>query len=702
MASVPRLARVLFLGSLLLATSARAELADSVRERWTFLLQHLVHENSAAASALIDELKAFKTEHGIRDLFPEAEILHAMGVQAQGREQGPGARGYFELARDLAPDLPGPWIRLGVLELVESDSSSRLVDAARSFGEGFGAVLRNPESALRWTVEAIFFALALGVGVTLIFSAFLFVKYLRLVVFGLSARFGDRIPAVALVVPVLNVALAPFFLWGSLLLTAAIVLVAGWWVGDRAERRWSAILLVLLGLAPGFATVLRLTLVLPDLPAVRLYRCELGLCAPGVLDALDRSTEVSRPWLLKVRGDYLSRNYRGDAYIFESARDAYASAMKADTRDPALWVNFGNLLVAGRRYVPERVGDDTVGQAVLLYDRALQVLGNDARVLSNKAVALDALGDADGSQHLMEQALAVDPAVLAGRHVEPGAARSFNHNRDLFGFVSPPTRVFSEMLTTSAALAPRVKNRLFGELSEVAFLAGWGVLLVTGLGGALAGRRRRRSHYCPTCGQVVVPRAAAGASSGDVCSTCFYQTIKGTYMEPREAVLFEIRQRSRRRWLAVAAAVANLVIPGLGLLARGRVFAGLALAGLFQCELMLLFHRTRWLAEPVLWQARDVAALRMILFGAIIATYVLAQLLLIRRTKRRGAIAAPTSADPLAGALDLAAGGSRSRPAARPSPTSGADDEARALTLDDSVPHATAKHDDDVRFLEDS
>lgn len=703
MSTVSRLARLLFLGTLLLATTARADLVENVRERWTFLLQHLVHENSEAAGALIAELKLVKKEHGIRDLFPEAELVYAMGVQAQGREQGLSARSYFELARDLAPDLPGPWIRLGVLELFEPTSQARFVDAARSFGEGLRALARNPESALRFGVEAVFFALALGVGVTLLFALFLFVKYLRLVTTGLSARFGDRIPVVALVVPVLNVALVPFLLWGSLLLTAAIVLVAGLWVGERRERRWSAILLLLLGLAPGFALVLRLTLTLPDLPAVRLYRCELGLCEPDVLETLDRSTSVARPWLLKVRGDYLSRSYRGDAYIFESARDAYSMAMKADARDPALWVNFGNLLVAGRRYAPERVGDDIVGQAVMLYDRALQVLGGDARVLSNKAFALDALGDSEGAQRLAEQARAADPVALHEKEGEPGVARTFNHARDLFVFVSPPTRVFSEMLATSIAQAPRIKNRVFGELSEGAFLIGWGLIVVVGLGGALSGRRRRRSHYCPTCGNVVVPRKAAGASPDEVCSTCFYQTVKGTYMEPREAVLFEIRQRTRQRWLAVGATFTNLCLPGLGLLIRGRIFAGLAIAALFQAELLLLLHRGRWLAEPVLWPARDVAVLRMVLLGALIGTYVLAQLLLITRSKRSGAIARPAG-DPLAavtapGAPPARAGsGSRSSPA--PSTTSD-DDDVRALTISDDVPRSSKQDDDDLRFLED-
>ena len=54
-------------------------MAETVRERWTFLLQHLVNANSDAAGTLIEELEHFQADHGIRDLFPEAAADIALG-----------------------------------------------------------------------------------------------------------------------------------------------------------------------------------------------------------------------------------------------------------------------------------------------------------------------------------------------------------------------------------------------------------------------------------------------------------------------------------------------------------------------------------------------------------------------------------------------------------------------------------------------
>jgi len=694
---------------LLFAGPARADLVETVRERWTFLLQHLVNANTDASAALIVELKAFQKDHGIRDLFPEAELIYAMGVQAQGRDDDATARGYFQLARDLAPDLPGPWFRLGLLDLAEASSGVAVFDAYRSVEQGVRALLHNPERALRSVVDVVFAALAVLLGLAALFALFLFVRYARLVTYMVSARFADRIPGPVLLIPLFNLLLLPLFLWGSLVLPVALVLAGSMLVGRPRERRWAGVLLVLLGLTPGLVHVLRVTLVLPDLPAVRLYRCELGLCTPDALDALERSAGVAKPWLQKVRGDYVSRNFRGDAYIFEMARDAYSAALKADPQDPALWVNFGNLMVAGRRYAPDRVGDDAVGQAVLLYDRALKALGNDARVLWNKSYALDAQGDEAGAAHLVEQARIADEARVREKEAERSARgeqlHAFNHNRDLFAFVTPPGRVFAEMLATPSERAPRVKNLLLGELDENSFLAAWGAVTLFGMLLAVAGaRRKRRSHYCPTCGNVVVPRQAPGAASGDVCSTCFYQAVKGTYMEPREAMLLEIRQRSRQRWQAVGAALVNLALPGMGLFLRERVLAGLVVAACVQVELMLLFHASGWLAEPALWPASDPALVRLALVVLLAVTYLVAQILVIQRRKGRGGALVPGAGDVLAKALHVVAPARQAapeRPTAEPrAPLDPDEDDVRALSLNPNLPRSS-RGDDDHRFLDD-
>jgi len=300
-------------------------------------------------------------------------------------------------------------------------------------------------------------------------------------------------------------------------------------------------------------------------------------------------------------------------------------------------------------YAPRGAGEDTLGQALLLYDRALKALGEDAGVLYDKSRALDLQGDQAGSDAFMRRALEADQALIVAKEearrqdLDGTGTRIFNHNVDLFARTSPPSRVLVALASGASERAAKVGNRVLGRLGEGGFAAAWAVLIVLALVAGVLRRGRARAHYCPSCGDVVVP--PRGATRDDplpeTCSACHYQSIKGRFMEPRELVLFEIRQRRRKSRLYAGAALLNLMVPGAGLLARGRVAAGLFTFGALVSLAIFFTGQPVWLAEPRLWPEAGHDLARWILLGLGALIYGVSQVLVIRRpARRRGAIRA--------------------------------------------------------------
>jgi tetratricopeptide (TPR) repeat protein len=618
---------------------ARAQTIDAVRDRWTFILQHLVHQNIVAASNLLEDLRIFKSKHGIRDLFNEARLIDAIGQDALARDESKAALSFFRSARLLAPDSPLPYVH--EIELF-IQSPSELDDYAEFFSvllKGMQVLTHDPPTAIRWAAETVYL-LVIGFLVAMsLFALFLVIKYIPIATHHLNHVFGQHFHPAALVVLVFNLALLPMLITGSAALAASLVFIVAILIASRRERLWALLSLIALGIMPAAVHLLQTSLALPSSVPSKLYTCERGLCHPRTLDVLAEEAGDHLPWLLKVRGDYNLREFHGDSYVFESARESYAAAMKYEEVDPALWVNFANLFVAAIRYDPNRYGKDLLGQAMVLYDRAREVLGDDARVLYNKAQALQILGDDEKAKRLVRQALETNHELVYEKEKDRDKdqtgdqTRAFNHNVDLFALARPARQVYHAMLTLPPG-AGRIKNVILGDLAVGSFAVTWLALVAMGLLAGLMRRDRPQVRFCTSCGNLICPTCSPDFASTDVCSVCFARNLRGRYMEAKEAMLNEIRMRRRANTRTLLSLLLNMALPGAGLMLRGRYLAGLIISSLSTFWLLLVLAIPSWITSPTLTRETTVDALPVLPTVAFIITYVIGQLLLLRKRRQ--------------------------------------------------------------------
>ena len=629
-----------------LTQAAAANPAETVRDRWSFILQHLTNNNVGTAETLLEDLQDYQRAQGIRNLFLQAELIDAMGMKAQAEGDESTAETYFRLASMLAPDLPSPWFHLAFLQASALEGDDAYAAALQSARAGLRALAENPEAALGQIADLVVLLFVVGLMTLAIFAAYLLFKYAPLATDYVNRIFGHRLHPAASLVLTLNIALFPFLVKGSVLLMCVLILAFAVATTDHAERRWASALLLLAGGVPMVIWLLRVLAVMPAAAPTGLYRCERGLCGEETLERLEERSKDHVAWLLKVRADTYSRSFRGDAFILETARSAYSAAMKRQEGNVPVQVNFANLLLAAHRYDASTREEDLVGEAILLYDRALKSGGVDARILYNKSRALMALGDEAGASALVQRAISADPDLIyakeRGASVEGAsqAGRTFNHNIDLFSMATSPGAVFAALLS-EAGRPPPVANLLLGSLSTTGFLVSWGTLVVLAFLWIFRRKGRPRAHYCQSCGEVISPSLTPEWGESEVCSVCFYQEIKGKYMEPKEALLFEIRQRRRQRRLAAIVSFLNLCVPGMGLLGRGRIGSGLVFvfASSFWVALILGVHALDWIAEPVLWPSEGNRLFVLLPWVGFGLTWFLAQILQLRKPPRRkGAI----------------------------------------------------------------
>jgi tetratricopeptide (TPR) repeat protein len=626
---------------------------DVIRDRWTFIRQHLLHGNLPAALVLLEDLKLYRTEQGIRNLFAEARVLDGMGAAALARDDDLTALKYFDTALGLAPDLPDAHFHRALERLGQFPDET--AEGLREVAAGFRALLADPERTVASGMNALFLALAVYLLTVAIFCLFLFFRHIQAATHRLNHFLGMRFHPGALVTVAFTLALLPFLVTASLVLEFAVLLGLALPFVSRRERRWAMFFLVTLALVPAVVVALRTSLVLPDSVAATLYRCERGTCGPEDMDDLGRRAGAALPWWNKVRGDVILRGFSGDPYLFSEAREAYGEALKAQEQDPALWVNFGNLLVAARTYNPSRFGTEVVDQAIMLYDRARGALGDDARVLYNKARAEEARGNAEEAARLAKRALDVGVAEVYEKEREreqrlatPGH-RPFNHNVDLFAFVRPPESVYWA-LWSERPPAPKVANLVMGSLGEWHFLVFWVAWMAALLLSSLLKRKGPRIHACATCGSPICPECTPDFATSETCPVCFYQGIKGRYMEPKEALLYEIRLRRRSRRQALVALLANMAVPGLGHLMRERLFAGFLSFGACGLLLALVHGGLSWTETPQLTSHLLDAPSVVYLWGALAVVWGLSQLgMLRRRSRRAGAVQFESAAPPVAG-----------------------------------------------------
>ena len=629
-----------------LAPPLSANPAETVRDRWSFILQHLTNNKVDTAETLLEDLQDYQREQGIRNLFLQAELIDAMGMKAQAEGHASTALTYFRLASELAPDLPGPLFHLAFLQVAALGGEKPYLTALKTARAGFSALAENPEAALRHVADLIVLFFVVGLVTLAIFAVYLLFKYAPLATDYVNRVFGHRLHPAASLVLTLNVALFPFLVNGSVLLMCVLILAFAAMITDGAERRWAGALLLFSGSVPLVIWLLRALAVMPSAAPTELYRCERGLCGEETLARLEERSIDHVAWILKVRADTYSRSFRGDAFILETARAAYSTAMKLQEGNVPVQVNFANLLLAAHRYGASTGAEDLVGEAILLYDRALKSGGQDARVLYNKSRALAASSDSAGASTLLQRAVNADADLIyakerdAGEGGAPKAGRPFNHNTDLFSIPTPAVSVFASLLR-EVRDPPPVANLLFGSLSTRGFLLSWGILV--GLAFLMIFRRkgRPRAHYCQTCGEVISPSLTPEWAESEVCSVCFYQMIKGKYMEPKEALLSEIRHRRRERRLIAIAAFLNICVPGLGFLGRGRTGSGLRFifASCFFLALILGIHTLDWIADPILWPSEGNRLFALLPWIGLGLTWFFAQVLQLRKpARRKGAI----------------------------------------------------------------
>ncbi len=375
-----------------------------------------------------------------------------------------------------------------------------------------------------------------------------------------SWRLGRNGVGIALLIAGLPIFVSLDVVWLGLWLLAL-----GWAYLDRLQRALGLLGFLLVAAAP---TLIESGVRHLSFPADPVHRAAATLAErrwdSRISDELDGLAELlgDQPGFHQLRGD----TYRAQGR-FDVALWAYREGLRLNPNHPALLLGQGTIHFLQGEY----------HAALESFQRARDAGADRAVVSFNLSLTLAHTYNFRESDEMLQQALAEDKRRLAAltRGREHSLILPTFTPADADALLATKERVL--LVNRGLVQPPLVVERTLGHPLTLAALLALVIAIVHSLlrekGGILA-------QACAKCGRAFCRRCRLAHESQTYCSQCINIFLKKD-MVPIDAQLAKRRQLARRRFaLALERRVADLLLPGLGLLFHGRPRLGLPLAAI--------------------------------------------------------------------------------------------------------------------------
>ena len=490
----------------------------------------------------------------------EARLAYRRGLIAWRAHQEPQAVSLLRGAANLDPSFVAPHLTLGWWFLTREPSQTLLSWASflHRLREDFTLQLELSANAIFFGLHALFFGL---LGAALMLVA-LHQHELRHV---WSERLGIALSPRSAVIWSWVFLVMPWLLGLGLALPALVMLAMAWPILKARERAVFVALAVLVGTAPLAPTLLgRLALPLSS-DGSPFY----GVIA---LDQRDNDAEahdrVARlaaahpdsPYLQFAHG-WLARR-AGD---LEGAEAAYRRALKQWPNNAEASNNLGNILAMEGRF------DD----ALATFGRATQADARDAAAFFNASQVHTRLFDYRAASEAVARASALDFEMVKSYQARSGESGDLPL---VDQWVDPATIWRTLLHAPNAEVVPAlpVAWRSMIETSGWPFAITALVLALGSLAFGVWSQIKIPLRACSNCGRPVCRRCAQRLREVALCPNCSVIAARAESGEFGRVLLLG-RRRQVERGRSIARAIGAGLVPGLGLLARRRVWSALLL-----------------------------------------------------------------------------------------------------------------------------
>lgn len=565
---------------------------------WVKLASTLEPFNEDDLSQACVTLRQVASTYNVERLTPASLALVLQARSLPLASAGPVLR----CATDLDPGAPEPWLARAASELRRGS----IFGGAGALWRGTLALFRDSRVRPMVSSSLVLAGLVSCLGALAMWTALALRRLIPLVWHDLieisgSWRLGRNGAAVAL----LAIAL-PVFLSGDVVWLVLWLVALSWAYMDRLHRTIGVAGLILVAAAPTLLENSLRTLSYPGDPvsraAVALEERRWDARVPDELAAL-ADVFGDQPSFFRLRGDTFRAHGRLDAALW-----AYREGLRLSPNHPELLLGQGTVhFLLGEYHA-----------ALESFQRAREFSSDRTVTSFNLSLTLAHTYNFRESEEALQQARAADAgrlrALTRGREHEV-ILPTFT-SADAAALLASKERV--TLVNRGLVPPPLVVERSYGHPLT---LAGLLALVIAIIHSLLREKRGGLATACAKCGRAFCRRCRLAAESQTYCSQCTNIFLKKD-MVAIDVQMAKRRQLARRRLaLEVERRLADLLLPGLGLMFSGRARLGGALAFLAALAVMLGAVWFPFFVSPALLQvpAWPVTALAAAAFlGALI------------------------------------------------------------------------------------
>jgi tetratricopeptide (TPR) repeat protein len=523
----------------------------------------------------LDQWLAQKAQNQLVAMPSEARLAYRRGVMALKSHQDAQAVSLLRGAAELDPSFAGPHLTLAWWFLTREPSQALLSCASllHRMRDDFPLQLELAANALFFAINALFFAL-LAAALILVGLHQHELRHIwreRLGVF-LAPRSAKIWSWVFLLMPwVLGLGVA----------LPALVMLAMLWPVLRVRERLVFAALGLLVIGAPFASTVVGRLALPLRSGGAPF---YGVTTLGQRDETpDDHERVARLAAEHPKSPYLQYGLgwldrRGGDLV--GAEAAYRRTLELWPKSDAALNNLGNLLAMQGRF----------DEALKCYQRAVEVNPQNAAAFFNASQVHTRLFDYGSASEAVARASALDFELVKSYQSRSGESGDL----PLVDQWIEPLTFWTTLLQTSSEDVPTALPATWNAMIETSgwpFAAVVAALVLAGLGSGFWWQRKMPLRACSNCGRPVCRRCAQRLREVALCPECAVIAARAESGEFGRVLLLQQRRKIEHGRSMIRTAGAALV-PGLGLLARQRVFASLVLLS------ATAWIATGWLGVP--------------------------------------------------------------------------------------------------------